>query len=166
MLIHLAVHAAIHGANRLLWLYDICRFAAENSDQLDWPLLVVRARTWGLSHPLRVGLYRTESVFGSFLPADARAALNHSPAGVLDRLALWHAPRDEAHPLGHVAVNVLSIRGWRPRLRYLAAVLRPARAHLGVLYPWRHRGWTVCAHVWRVLRALGRSVGVCRLTQA
>lgn len=166
MLIHLAVHAAIHGANRLLWLYDIYRFAAENSDQLDWPPLVARARTWGLLHPLRVGLCRTESVFGAFLPANARAALNHAHPSVLDRLVLWHAPRDEAHPLGHVAVNVLSIRGWRPRLRYLSAVLRPAREHLGGLYPWRHPGWTVCAHAWRVLRAVGRGVGMRRLTQA
>ncbi|MBN1514403.1 MAG: nucleotidyltransferase family protein [Phycisphaerae bacterium] len=166
MLIHLAVHAAIHGADRLLWLYDIYRFAAENSDQLDWSLVMARARAWGLLHPLRVGLHRTASVFGSFLPAEARAGLNRAHSGVLDRLALWHAPRDEAHPLGHVAVNVLSIRGWRPRLRYLAAVLRPAREHLGGLYPWRHPGWTVCAHAWRVLRAVGRGVGMRRLTHA
>ncbi len=166
MLIHLVVHAAIHGANRLLWLYDIYRFAAENSDELDWHSLMARARTWGLIHPLRVGLHRTERVFGSFLPADVRATLNQAHAGLRDRLALWHAPRDEAHPLSHVAVNVLSIRGWRPRLRYLAAVLRPAREHLGSLYPWRHPGWTACAHAWRILRAVGRSVAVRRTTHA
>lgn len=166
MLIHLAVHAAIHGADRLLWLYDIYRFAAENSDQLDWSLVMARARAWGVLHPLRVCLHRTESVFGSFLPANTRTALNHAHSGVLDRLALWHAPRDEAHPLGHVAVNVVCIRGWRPRLRYLAAVLRPAREHLGGLYPWRHPGWTVCAHAWRVLRAVGRGVGMRRLSHA
>jgi hypothetical protein len=166
MLIHLAVHAAVHGGKRLLWLYDIWRFATGHAARLNWPDLLARAEDWGVLLPLRVGLRRSEAVFGSFLPADTAAAMTSFRAGMRDRLALWHAPRDAAHPVGHVAVNALTARGWRFRLRYLAAVLLPARRHLANLYPWRHPGWTLCAHTWRVVRAVGRGVGRARLSGA
>jgi hypothetical protein len=158
MLIHLAVHAAVHGADRLVWLHDIYRFATMYMDRLDWDTLVARASAWGLTLPFRYALDRTEATFNLFVPARCRHALADEPVGVRDHLALWHAPRDATHPIGHLLVDLLCTRGVRYRGRYLKAVLLPDRGHLADLYPHRHLGWPACAHAVRAARSLVRAL--------
>lgn len=158
MVIHLAVHAAVHGAGRLIWLYDIHRYARRYRAVLNWEAMVQRAAAWGLSLPLRFALKRTEEALGRFVPAEARCGLTARGPGLLDRLTLWHAPRDHRHPLGHLLVGVLTARGLAFRWRYLMAVMLPGQAHLESVYRRRHPGWRVCAHVWRGARWLGRLV--------
>jgi hypothetical protein len=160
MMIHLAAHAAIHGAGRLLWLYDIRRFALNQSAELDWAVVAGCAESWGLTLPVRVALERAEAAFGPFVPAGVMARLRRARVGIRDRLTLWHAPRDEAHPLGHLLVDLLGTRGLRFRAGYLAAVLWPQAQHLGSIYPYRHAGWTLCAHAYRLVRAVRRVLPV------
>ena len=73
-----------------------------------------------------------------------------------DRLVLAQAPRDSAHPLAHVAVNMLTAPGVRFRMGYLWAMMFPDRDHMGGVYPWRHPGWPACAHLWRFARLMVR----------
>jgi Uncharacterised nucleotidyltransferase len=42
--VYLAVHAAAHGFVRLMWLYDLKLLCQRYGTQIDWPLVVVRAR--------------------------------------------------------------------------------------------------------------------------
>lgn len=152
MLIHLAAHSAIHGDQRLLWLYDIWRFVHERRATLDWPLFAMRVRQWGLTLPVRQTMVRTADLFDA--PFVARAAESlHGPVSWADRLMLWQAPRDAYSPIRHVVVNVLTTPGLRFKLGYLAAVLLPDRVHMGEIYRFRHAGWLICAHLWRVCRA-------------
>ncbi|UCG15569.1 MAG: nucleotidyltransferase family protein [Phycisphaerales bacterium] len=160
MVIHLAVHAAVHGARRPLWLYDIYRFAHVHRDTLDWTAVIEQADAWRLVLPLRVALQRVDAMFGPAVPPDVIATLDRRRVGLADRLTLWHAPRDEAHPMGHLLVDLLCTRGWRFRLGYLAAVLLPGRPHLESIYAGRHPGWTLCAHACRVMRAIRRALGL------
>ena len=160
MLVHLAAHAAIHGAERLLWLYDIHRFVRFHAAELDWGAVVLCAENWGLALPVRVALDRVEDAFGLSVPAGVMDRLRRSRVGGRDRLALWHAPRDEAHPLGHLLVDLLCTRGLRFRAGYLAAVLWPQAQHLGSIYPYRHAGWRLCAHAYRLVRAVRRLLPV------
>jgi len=64
MLIHLSVHAAIHGAERLIWLYDLMRVLQVFGERMDLAEVVRRAEAWRLAHPLRVALDRTRTLFG------------------------------------------------------------------------------------------------------
>lgn len=158
MLLHLAGHAAIHGATRLLWLYDIKRFADSSGPRIRWELVVERARRWRVSHPVRVGLARAAGFFGGVTPPEVMNALHSQSVSPADRLALWQAPRDATHPVRHVLVNALCTPGLKFRLGYLTAVLCPDRAHLGSLYRRRHWGWVPCAHAYRWSRAVLRAV--------
>jgi hypothetical protein len=158
MLIHLAAHAAFHGCSRLLWLYDIHRFARASGEPIDWGLLVELAGRWRLSLAVVNGLEQTAKMLGPVAPTDVLEALRAGRITWRDRLALRAAPHDAWSPIAHVAVNLLCTPGIRFKLGYLAALLLPGRSHLADIYPYRHAGWVLCAHGWRVVRSLGRLV--------
>ncbi len=156
--IHLAAHAAFHGCSRLIWLHDIRRLFELHGQTLDWRLIVARCREWRLSCAVREAIVRVEATFGRTFPAEVVEELRMDRFSWRDRLTLWHAPRDGSSPIGHVACNLLCTPGIRFRLGYLAAILFPARGHLSEVYRWRHVGWTICASVWRAIRALRRLI--------
>jgi len=153
MLLHLAAHAAFHGCERLIWLYDLIHLADARASTLDWKLLVRRTREWALMLPVRTALHRAAELFGPAMPDEVLNALGRYRACWQDRLSLWHAPRDATSPLGHVLVNLLCTPGLRFRAGYLRAVLAPGVEHLAGIYPGRHRGWQSVAHLCRVVRA-------------
>lgn len=158
MLIHLAVHAACHGAAELKWLYDLKLWLDRYGDRLDIRTLVDKCQRWKIGWPVRVVLEHVDSLFGegSVYLERTLSALKGCRAGWRDRLALVQSPRDAAHPLAAVAVNVLCTPGVRFKLGYLRAVLLPARSHLAQLYQGRHPGWPLVAHAVRIGRRLTR----------
>lgn len=66
-LIHLAVHAAIEGADRLVWLKDID--VAARGD-LSWDIVVERATAFGVELPVASVLARSHRVLGAPVPAE------------------------------------------------------------------------------------------------
>lgn len=156
MVIHLAAHAAYHGFDRLIWLYDIKRFVDRAAQGIDWGRVADLSAGWRLSLPVSVALGRVNDCFGPVLEKEALTALQSQTATWQDRLVLRTAPGDAASPLRHVAVNLLCTPGLRFRLAYLKAMLSPGPNHLKELYPYRHPGWTGCAHAWRGMRAVRR----------
>jgi hypothetical protein len=155
MVIHLAAHSTIHGNTRLLWLYDIFRFVRAHADRIDWKRVQEKATAWSLSLAVRRALSQTAELFDDQKLRDRVAGFSHQGKW-RDRLVLAQAPRDSAHPLAHVAVNVLTAPDVRFRTGYLWAMMFPDRDHMGGVYPWRHPGWPVCAHAWRFARLLVR----------
>jgi len=156
MLIHLAAHAAYHGCDRLIWLYDIRQLVATHAGEIDWELVVDRSRAWGLALPVLTVLKEVRRRLGPVCPAKALRDLEATSVHWKDRLALHAAPRAGASPLINVASNLLSTPGVRFRIGYALALLRPGAAHLGECYPYRHTGWKACAHTWRVARSFAR----------
>ncbi len=158
MLIHLAAHAAYHGCERLIWLYDMKRFIQHYQQELDWTLLAERCREWSLSLPVLAALKNTEQVLGTCCPKSVMDALSKHPTSWKDRWALRHAPSDSANPVRHVLVNLACTPGFAFRCGYLFAMMTPHRNHLAGVYPYRHRGWPAMANTWRSIRAVGRLV--------
>jgi hypothetical protein len=152
MLIHLCCHAACHGAKRLLWLLDIKLFADSAADRMDWGLFVRLVAQWRLGWPVRRALDRVAAVFGEAAPAESREAIGSLRSNWLDRLALWHAPRDADHPVGRLFVDAVTGGGRGDGLAYLAAIAFPQRSHMATLYSRRHLGWLACAHGRRMAR--------------
>lgn len=159
MLIHLATHASVHGLTRPRWLQEIKLWAEHCAERLDWPRLVATAAAWKLTLPVRYALLRVERDYGAFVPATIREQLCTARVGWRDRLALWHAPRDAAHPVGHVAVNALCAADVRFAASYLRAVCWPSRAHMAEWYGREHPGWVACAHAARWLGPAWRGIG-------
>ncbi len=164
MFLHLAAHAAFHGCDRLLWLYDLWRYAQTYADRLDWDLISDRARAWRIVLPALRAIRRTTHHFGPFCPQGLTQDLQSAKATWADRLTLWRAPKDAASPLVHVLVTSVCTPGIGFRLRYLFAHLRPSRQHLAEVYRFRHPGWPAVAYLWRwVRRGAGAATGLITL---
>jgi hypothetical protein len=149
MLIHLAVHASVHGHSHPKWLEDIKRWADAYRAEIDWDRFIDTVKAWRLTLPVRQALGIAERRMGSVCSCEVSRKLSRAGVNLRDRLALWQAPRDAAHPIMHVAVNVLCTPGWRFAIGYLLAVILPGREHMGEWYYRRHRAWLPCAHLLR-----------------
>ncbi len=158
MLIHLCVHAACHGAGRLLWLLDVHRFARRYADEIDWLAFVDGVRSMGLAWPTLVAGRAVDDAFGSSLPDSVISELDSETPGWADRLALWQAPRDDQHPIARLCVDAVVGGARKDQMAYLGALLVPQRAHMADIYKIHHPGWLVCAHTWRVVRAGMRGI--------
>jgi Uncharacterised nucleotidyltransferase len=64
--LHLALHAALEGGDRLVWLKDVQQAISVAS--LDWDLLVERARLWRVNMPVGTILARVTSTLGATVP--------------------------------------------------------------------------------------------------
>ena len=154
MLIHLGTHAAIHGVARGMWLEDIPRFIQSRRGEIDWDLFLKTVDAWRLTWPIRKTALKVEHEQEGLFPQHVLKHLSRRHVGILDRLALWQAPRDYNHPSAHVAVDALCTPGWRFKLAYLRAVLIPSRTHMDAWYCWRHWGWLPCAYALRFISPL------------
>lgn len=156
MLIHLAVHAEVHGNPRPQWRADVRRLVETFESSIDWDEILVTARHWGLALPLRRALQRIEAETGPLCPPQVLRRLGRLRAGWRDRLALWQAPRDLGHPAAHLAVDALCTPSLRFSLAYLRAAVFPDARHMEGWYGRNHRFWLPCAHglrlLWPVLR--------------
>jgi hypothetical protein len=72
-MLHLCVHAAGEGADRLLWLKDLEQVARR--EDVDWEELVHRARQWGVRLPVAVVLSRARAALEARVPAEVLEAL-------------------------------------------------------------------------------------------
>lgn len=156
LFVHLAAHAAFHNCARFIWLYDLQRVATHYNSAINWTRVVDRARRWRLSLAVQSAVAAAEQVLGPFIPPEIGTELGEIQPKWRDRLMLWHSPRDAASPLLHVACNAIGLSGLRSKLQYLFAMITPDHRHLGELYPFRHFGWPICAHLFRILRNMGR----------
>jgi hypothetical protein len=158
MLIHLAVHAACHGAAGLKWLQDLRLWLDRFAEGIDVEALADKCGRWKLTWPVIRALEQVGRVFGERSAALARLmeSLGQHRVGLLDRLAVTQAPDDADHPVAGVVINLLCAPGLRFRLGYLRAVLLPGQSHLAQLYSRRHPGWPIVAHVVRIWRGVTR----------
>ncbi|MGD2110277.1 MAG: nucleotidyltransferase family protein, partial [Phycisphaerae bacterium] len=159
MLIHLCVHAAIHGCTEEKWVQEIKLWCDRHGPDVDWGRFGAKVQAWKLAVPVREALGVVRQRYGRALPTEVRAELAQIRTTWRDRLVLRQAPRDAGHPWCHVLVNLLCTPGVRFRSRYLRAVLVPDRAHMADWYGRRHFGWLLIAHV---LRGLGPVGGMVR----
>lgn len=157
MFVHLAAHAAFHGCARLIWLYDLKRLVHAVGDSMDWKAMTDACRRWRLSYAVHDALSKAQDLLGAFVPDGILATLASHPTNWRDRLTLAQAPRDAANPTAHLIVDLLCTPGIMFRLGYLGAFAVPDRTHLAGLYPYRHPGWPLCAHVWRLVRCVSRA---------
>jgi len=99
--LHLCLHAAQEGADRLLWLKDLEQVARHDGG--DWDELVDRARHWRVSLPVAIVLSRARAAVGAPVPEGVIEALAPSRAwrglawGV-DRLFPASSSRGEGNP--------------------------------------------------------------------
>lgn len=121
--LYLALHAALSGGDRLLWLKDIERAAAIGDP--DWNVVVARARSWRVAPAVGLMLARARSVLGAPIPETVAPRLigrtSRAVAGMVERISPWAygmgrtaAPtRLVARSIGHGLLVGSAWVGWR-----------------------------------------------------
>ncbi len=125
MLIHLAVHAACHGASHLRWLYDIFAWCRSHAHDIDAADIVARCHDWKLGLPVGQALQAVRRTFGTTSLIDAILGALPRQVGLLDRLVMWQAPHGDDRHVMDVVVNAIAMKGWRRRLAYMSAIALP-----------------------------------------
>ncbi|MBD8061583.1 nucleotidyltransferase domain-containing protein [Oceanitalea stevensii] len=122
-LVHVALHAALAGGNRLAWMVDVDQLSRQVGS---WRVVAARATEWGAQAQLALALRRATATLGTPVPADVYRMLGTSlPLRVVldavDRLVPVERQRRDASPSRLVA------RAVRPgALRTVAQVARNA----------------------------------------
>lgn len=109
-LLHVCLHAALTGANKLLYLVDAQRMAARITD---WALVGERAARWKAAPHVALVLHRARRCLGGALPEDLDRVLGSTRAfraltAAVDRAAPVPRARTEAGPARLVARAVQS----------------------------------------------------------
>ena len=126
-LLHVCLHAALTGANKLLYLVDAQRMAARITD---WSLVGERAAEWKAAPHVALVLYRAHRSLGGELPEGVHRILGSTAAfrtltAAVDRAAPVAAARTEP------GVARLVARAVRPgAVRTTAASARSVARHL------------------------------------
>ena len=123
-LVHLCVHAALAGGNRLQWLKDIELAVAH--DAPDWDDVVATARRWRAATPTAVMLERARRVVGADVPVEIIAELLPSRhRRVADRIVSRVSPPERSQSQKSMAALwAQSLRDTTPHTLVLASRAR------------------------------------------
>ncbi len=123
-LLHLCVHTALAGGDRLLWLKDIERTIA--GGRYSWDEVIARARVWRVDGIVAAMLHRSVAV-GADVPADVIEALSPSKVGrsllaAVDRIWPPEFTRESSH-----AVKLFTVGLRNSAIPNIAAVVAHVR---------------------------------------
>lgn len=132
-LVHVCLHAALAGGDRLLYLLDIDQLV-RSKDTPDWTRVIEQARLWGAGPAAAVALGRTRRLLGSPIEGAVLRRLAdpswRSLAVLVDRLAPAHRSGDGGSLSRIVARSSrpTSRRSWAELARRTGTRLHDARA--------------------------------------
>jgi hypothetical protein len=108
--LHLAIHAALSGGDKLLWLKDIERASAILDPR--WETVVERARRWGVTAPTGLILERTLHVVDAQIPAWVPSTLlgrrSRRVVQLVERASPWELSVGRLTAASHVVSRSIS----------------------------------------------------------
>lgn len=162
-ILHLCAHMVVQHRSeepRLLWLQDVAEVLHAVAGELDWEELLARGQAYDLVLPLQQVLPVVAADWGAPAPASCLAQLarmqpSQQEAGLAR--SLQEAGRS---PFDQVWAGLVTLPGWRARLRYLGAHLFPAAAYMRNRYRIRHALLTPLYYPWRWADGLASGLAV------
>jgi putative nucleotidyltransferase-like protein len=159
LLLHLAVHLAVHHAGEgLLWQWDLARLVERG---VDWDVVTARAARWRVGRALAFALAGVARRFDVAVPAAALPRPGRrSLRGLLARRVAGRAAGDPRARADYLLPLLLADRG-RDAARALGRALCPAPAWVRARYADRARSLpgAYAAHAGRLLHLLRVAVG-------
>ena len=142
-ILYLSVHAVLQhgvGDTQLLWLYDIHRLVVLHGDQIDWNLMLLKAKKFNWETSLSSALTLMQSLFETPIPGEVLSILKDSSDVTMDELLQIKS----APPQTRIQAELHKLAGldWNARLRLVPALLIPSPEYMR----WRYRperSWTL-----------------------
>lgn len=133
LLVHLCLHWLHHRRSApLLWAYELDRLVRRTP--LEWSIILDAAQASGTGPLLQAALDDVRNLFGTPLPATVLEQLDPAGGAAHDRLVVsWLTEQREVEGPERVAV-LLSLRGWKPKCRYVLSYLFPSVEFIRVQY--------------------------------
>ena len=135
LLLSLCVHGSKHLWERLAWICDVAELSKTG---IDWPTLLERSRSAGNERMLLLGLYLSNLLLDSPLPAEVKARLStdRNIATLGDKLVerLFSSAGETPATFGESIKFNWAIRsGWKSRMNYCRLLMRPTDADVRTL---------------------------------
>jgi hypothetical protein len=124
-LLHVALHGTLSGGHRLSWVKDVERLVARGD--VDWDVLVDRARASRVTLPVGVMLRRAHRLLGAPVPGPVLAALDHPRAGAVALAAVERLATPESLVATHHTGQLLMLTARADTTSSLAAAVRELR---------------------------------------
>jgi hypothetical protein len=135
--LYLAVHAAGHCFDRLLWLYDLKLLVAQEPD-LDWDAIATRARAIGVMAAFALTCDMLRRRLGVTIPSAATA---HAPARLSRRIVARYVDGRIAPPAAGPMVTLRQLLTMAALCDTTSASARFVRHHVSRLARRRARRW-------------------------
>ncbi|MCA1607316.1 MAG: nucleotidyltransferase family protein, partial [Acidobacteria bacterium] len=132
----LCVHGSKHLWERLAWVCDIAELIVSH-EEIDWAMMMLRARASGSWRMLALGLLLANEMFDAPLPAEVKQAVDAE--AVVRQLAeqiAENAFTKSGHRhglLGNIMFNFRIRERWRDRLGYCGFIFSPTDADLAAI---------------------------------
>ncbi len=112
-LLAMSIHLVKHSFSHLMWAVDMLALLEKEEDNLDWPLLIEKARAWGVLRSLLFTLHFIRGRFGVRLPGALESLAGREPLNRLEKALLRSLKlRDPPELFGNLLLS-----HWAPGLR-------------------------------------------------
>lgn len=152
-LIDLSVHLVLHhGMDGLLWFLDVFYFLGSGT-QINWDVVVRRARECGADKFLYLTLYYVKEKFGANTPVDAIERLK-VPLGFMEKKVFADLLNGRAHSYSKFVFSINAAGSMAEKMSLLRQLLLPSLSVLEGKY--RRRGFLPLyfAHFKNIIRGL------------
>ena len=158
MLVHVATHWVLHHrGNRLAWLYDIDQLVRRLGDALCWPRVGDLAVEWNLVLGLQVAVQKCREEMATPFPDGFRETLCAQVASPQERRAFAFATSTTRGVINRFVRDLVLMRGWNRRFRYLVSNILPSGAYMRARYDvppgraiWPYYGLRLLKGAWQL----------------
>jgi hypothetical protein len=147
-ILHLTSHLAKHRWGRLLWFYDIAQVVRCYENELDWDLILVKAREFEILKALQVTLTRTVELLAPPLPLEVLERLGSERPGLRGKAAFALLTARDKHAA--ILLSVISRDSLLHKAKYLATVAFPSAEYMTERYQLSDRRKLLLYYVYRL----------------
>jgi hypothetical protein len=127
-ILHLTSHLAKHCWQRLLWFYDIAQVIRYYEDELDWDVVLAKAREFEVLRALQVTLAKTVELLAPPVPSELFERVESKRVGFREKAAFtFLTARDKR---AAILLSVISRDSLLRKLRFLATVAFPSAEYM------------------------------------
>ncbi len=169
LLVHLCLHLTHRDDAPFLWLYELNRYLRQESDVMQWDLVLSVSREVGIERLVGHALNEAVTKLGAPVPADVRDALGRGEPGRTRPLAQRVVETSTVDGVESLA-TFFAIKGLGAKFRYARALFFPQPAFMMLQYGLTHRRQLtmtylrrICWFSWQALKGLAHlCFGVAR----